>query len=1647
MRESKNARIIIGFWFLALFISVTLLVSTAAADEGEASSLTKLTRIGEGGFGDPQNNYAWSVAEFNGDLYVGTGRNVPYFVSQGMKAKGIFPENWTLSFLTTPGGSPPPPLVLPNHTPPTPEDTITWSNDMSGEIWRYHEGFWMKVHQASTFVNPANGYTYPEGIGYRAMTVYTDSNGTEALYAGVGFGFGRTLLIMSTDGTTWVKVNTDSIPSRDTRAIIPHNGKLYMGTGDGIFATGSPSPTTDNWVKVADFQTASLRSFNGCLYAGTGNPIGPSETNGFEVWRSTTADPAGPGDWVCVVSGGAGDAWNVLAGTMRDYDGDLYVGSMNLPFATGTDGVKGFDIIRVDAGDSWDLIVGDKEPKIPTDPHDPPLSGWPSGFANPFNLYVWSFEEYEGKLYLGSFDIFSFARFIEDVPGGYETLIHAIQSREGAQTSLWQDETAAFFMGLLEIGAMSTEDTNGSYIIPLIRLLAHTFGGADLWVSSDGEHWAPVDLNGFGDADNYGFRTMLTTPEGIVVGTANPFAGCQVWVFSPGIAEPPAGVSDLRSTEHGNDSITWEWADPASENFSHVLVYIDGAFQKIVKKGTECFTATGLSPDTEYTIGTKTVGKNGQINQTMVTGTAWTTSAAHAWKFRSDLSNAGTYDDGGTRPSGVLLWSHITGDDVDSSPAVVNGVVYTGEYALDAKTGERLWRFRPFAASFSSPAVAGGRVYAGCDDGILFAVDAATGELVWNYTTADDVRSSPSVADGVVYIGSTDHNVYALDAESGDLIWNYTTGRPVYSSPAVAHGMIYIGSCDRNVYALDAESGDLIWNYTTGGMVYSSPAVVDGRVYIGSFDGHLYVLDALTGEFSWSYSAGSPVYSSPAVADGIVYFGCRNGFLYALNTGIPGYRWSYHAGEGIDSSPAVANGVVYFTSTDDGGGSGDLFALDAESGEFLWRYTTRMGLMSSPAVVDGVVYFGSRDRGAIHAIGPDLGPANLMIGKSAPTFHENAREMEYTIWYRNQGAGTAADVILTDCLPPSVEFVSGTGYPVYNDTTRTVTWGYIGALPHGAAGSQNLTVHIPSSVPYGTVLTNSANISTTTPESRYDDNTVSADTTIKALGVPPGVSVSPSLPGPWGEVCVDWRDSVTFSYNQTICPPETPVSIRIELDDGGPVITAPMIGGPQHWYYTTSFHPRHGRAVVTYETPGCVMAGISFNVNVDAAGYVYDTVSGERIAGADVWLQRPDEDGNWENVPADPSEPAMDPCENPLVTGARGQYQWNVTEGSYRVYVETEGYEPAGSTMVNSPPEISGLNIGLIPTTGKLWVISTPPGAGIFLDSVDTGHVTPHGVTAVPVGQHEVVLTLTGYPEYRETVTVNPGQWTHVNATFQLLPPVPDFSVSPESGAAPLDVEFTDHSTGAVTTRFWDFGDGASAWMNDTATVSHTYQVPGSYTVSLTAGNSDGNATATKGACISVSPSGIPPDARFSVVPIIGYTPMTVRFTDKSRGGPVSWHWNFGDGGTSSEKNPTHTYTTPGKYMPVLTVYNSGGCDSYTSSVWVRSRSPFPTYTPTPTVTPTQTTTPQPTIPPVPGYPPICFFAINKTLGSSPMTVQFTDRSFNAPTSWEWDFSDGHTSTVQNPVNTFSEPGTYVVSLTVKNDIGQSSTSRRVYVR
>lgn len=154
-----------------------------------------------------------------------------------------------------------------------------------------------------------------------------------------------------------------------------------------------------------------------------------------------------------------------------------------------------------------------------------------------------------------------------------------------------------------------------------------------------------------------------------------------------------------------------------------------------------------------------------------------------------------------------------------------------------------------------------------------------------------------------------------------------------------------------------------------------------------------------------------------------------------------------------------------------------------------------------------------------------------------------------------------------------------------------------------------------------------------------------------------------------------------------------------------------------------------------------------------------------------------------------------------------------------------------------------------------------------------------------------------------------------------------------------------------------------------------------------------------------------PPVANFTAYPTYGTPPLKITFIDQSTNSPSKWKWKFGDDSTSTEKTPTHVYDKIGSYPVTLIVYNVyGKSDTLTKENFI-------------TV----------------GNKAQAKFSPDVKSGEAPLTVHFHDLSTGNPTSWNWDFDDGHTSSSKDPENTFTEPRSYNVKLTVKNKYGSTS--------
>lgn len=222
--------------------------------------------------------------------------------------------------------------------------------------------------------------------------------------------------------------------------------------------------------------------------------------------------------------------------------------------------------------------------------------------------------------------------------------------------------------------------------------------------------------------------------------------------------------------------------------------------------------------------------------------------------------------------------------------------------------------------------------------------------------------------------------------------------------------------------------------------------------------------------------------------------------------------------------------------------------------------------------------------------------------------------------------------------------------------------------------------------------------------------------------------------------------------------------------------------------------------------------------------------------------------------------------------------------------------------------------------------------------------------------------------------------------------PTADFSYTVNGS----QVSFTNTSSGA-TSYVWNFGDGNTSTNTNPV---HTYGGSGTYSVELLAGNTCGSLAHLETIIISLEPV-----AQFTTQQsTVGCATYTIDYTDESAGNPTSWNWTFpgGSPSSSSDQNPSVSYSSAGTYDVTLEVTNANGSDELVENDYV-------------------------VINDVP--------SISASFSSNVLTVDFTSNISDAD-SFFWDFGDGNTSTTANPVHVYSMEGNYVATLSATNGCG-----------
>jgi len=311
MRKTGSGKRFHGFRRRRLFAplaAILLLLGVQTIATGAIFPQVQITNAP--GFGDKQNSFSWSMAWFQGKLYVGTARSE------------ICLEMETLQFY----------YPDTNYYTTNPERGVTCPADpydmaLRAEIWQYtpETGQWQRVYQSPEIPNPrAPGKMVGRDIAYRGMVVYQN-----ALYVGGVTaneyipelaGHNPPRILRTTDGTNFTALNGDPGQVNELasaglqypmgfRSMTVFQDKLFVTASTGLRGDGvimqvdDPAGSTSSFTQVSPLGTMGvfeIEVFNNQLYAGVGDL-----DNGYSVWR-TDGTGSAPFQFTPIVTGGAG---------------------------------------------------------------------------------------------------------------------------------------------------------------------------------------------------------------------------------------------------------------------------------------------------------------------------------------------------------------------------------------------------------------------------------------------------------------------------------------------------------------------------------------------------------------------------------------------------------------------------------------------------------------------------------------------------------------------------------------------------------------------------------------------------------------------------------------------------------------------------------------------------------------------------------------------------------------------------------------------------------------------------------------------------------------------------------------------------------------------------------------------------------------------------------------------------------------------------------------------------------------------------------------------------------------------------------------------------------------------------------------------
>jgi len=277
---------------------------------------------------------------------------------------------------------------------------------------------------------------------------------------------------------------------------------------------------------------------------------------------------------------------------------------------------------------------------------------------------------------------------------------------------------------------------------------------------------------------------------------------------------------------------------------------------------------------------------------------------------------------------------------------------------------------------------------------------------------------------------------------------------------------------------------------------------------------------------------------------------------------------------------------------------------------------------------------------------------------------------------------------------------------------------------------------------------------------------------------------------------------------------------------------------------------------------------------------------------------------------------------------------------------------------------------------------------------------------------------------YSVSLTVSDGINTDTELKEEYItvyiPLIAEFEANITSGVVPLEIQFTDLSTGNIIEWSWDFENDGVIDSNEQNPI-WIYEESDLYTVSLTISDGINTDIETKVEYISVYDSLI---AEFEADSTLGFAPLEVQFTDlstHSQNPIIIWEWDFQNDGTidSYLQNPNHTYLEAGLYSVSLTINDGVNEDTEIKEDYITVIEPLNAD-----------------------------FEADITTGDAPLEVQFTDLSTGQILGWMWDFDNNGTidSNEQNPIYIYNVAGVYTVSLIITDGTNEDTEIKEDYI-